>query len=142
MGQIADALGESLAKSRIPDGSAATVALLRKYARLLDAAAPNAKYRRAITLLAKVVDHYQMTMRLSPLDERALEDMSNTIIVALGEHSVASDIGPKFLAALGALGLSIPAAASPGAGAGVTSGSADDELARLRQERRDREHRA
>lgn len=140
MGQITDALAESLKIGKVPPASAATVALSRKYARLLDNAAPNARYRRALALLGKVFEHYEETVRLTPVDQRALEEAENMITVALGEHSVASDIGPKFLAALQTLGLTLP---STGTGGGtIDNGGADDELAALRQERRDRERRA
>lgn len=137
MGQISDALAESLKIAKVPDESAAIVALTRKYARLLDQAAPNAKYRKALALLAKVVDHYANTMRMTPVDERTLEDMAHTITVALGEHSVASDLGPKFLQAMTTLGLAGAATISEVV---KTGDSAADELAALRQERRAREH--
>ena len=144
MGQVSDALAESLKITKVPPESAAIVALTRKYARLLDQAAPNAKYRRAMRLLERIVDHYASTVRMTPVDERALEEASNTIIVALGEHSVASDLGPKFLAALIALGLAGAVAVPAGGGQGdtATGDPAEDELARQREARAARERRA
>ena len=137
MGQVSDALGESLRIAKVPEQSAAIVALTRKYARLLDNSAPNARYRKALTLLAKVMEHYAETTRMSPVDERAFEEMGHTISTALGEHSVASDLGPKFLQALTTLGLAgvaeVPEAVK-------TGDSAADELQALRAARRAREH--
>jgi len=140
MGQISTALDASLASAKHPDESAAIVALTRKYARLLDQAAPNAKYRKALTLLAKVVEHYADTARMTLVDERALEDMATTITVALGEHSVASDLGPKFLQALTSLGLAGAVAVPAASGEVKTGDSAADELEALRAARRAREH--
>jgi hypothetical protein len=74
---------------------AATAEIARMYARLIDNAAPAAKYRKALDWLAQVRTD----------DEKADEHMA-VIAVALAQHSVASDLGPKLLAVLDALQMS------------------------------------
>lgn len=77
------------------DRDAATAELARTYASLMDDAAPAAKYAKAIAWLERLDDE----------DETAAGHV-DTIRTALAEHSVASDLGPKLLAALEALLLS------------------------------------
>lgn len=79
------------------DDDAATVALAQEYARLIDHAAPAGKYAKALQWLAAVADTAE--------DEKSA-DHARTIVVALSQHTVASDLGPKLLAALDALLLS------------------------------------
>lgn len=76
---------------------AAAVALCREYARLIDNAAPASKYRKALSKVAALAARFD-----TDTDTAAALD---TVAVALAEHSVASDLGPKLLAALTALGL-------------------------------------
>lgn len=120
MGLIKTALDKALKIAEIPPESGATVALSRKYAGLLDEAAPNAKYRKALELMDQVFQYYLGVTgpRLTPVQERAIEDARIMITVALGEHSVASDLGPKYLAVLAALGLTVKAAMSEGGSTG------------------------
>lgn len=73
----------------------ATVALAVSYARLIDDAAPDKKYAAALRWLARV-----------PIEDPAQEQLREIIMVALSAHTVASDLGPKLLAALEALILS------------------------------------
>lgn len=71
----------------------AIVHLARHYARLLDNAAPAGKYAKAVAWIER-------------LDcTAAQEQLRLTVLVALAEHSVASDLGPKYLAVLDALGM-------------------------------------
>lgn len=79
------------------DDDAATVALAQEYARLIDHAAPAGKYAKALQWLAGVADAAE--------DEKSA-DHARTIVIALSQHTVASDLGPKLLAALDALLLS------------------------------------
>jgi hypothetical protein len=79
------------------DRDAATAELARTYASLMDDAAPAAKYAKALTWLGN--------LRFDDEDEAAAGHI-DTIRVALAAHSVASDLGPKLLAALEALLLS------------------------------------
>lgn len=74
--------------------AAGAVALALTYAALIDDAAPAAKYAKAIAWLSR--------LRLDDEDDAAAGHV-DTIRVALAAHSVASDLGPKLLAALDAL---------------------------------------
>jgi hypothetical protein len=115
-------------KNRPQDAGA--VALCRRYAALIDDAAPAAKHRKALdTLRAALADS----------DTDAVEALER-VAEALAEHTVTSDLGPKLLAALGALGLTLA-----GRGAGAKGGTGDkpaNPLDELRQRRRVRADRA
>jgi hypothetical protein len=87
----------------IPNRDRATAALALTYANLIDQAAPAAKYTKALTWLGRL--HYDDE------DEDAARHV-DTIRIALAEHSVASDLGPKLLAALDALLLTARARAA------------------------------
>lgn len=87
------------------------VALARRYAELIDAAAPAAKYREPLDGLRALVDAYQ-----DPRGSRYLDKIAD----ALAAHSVASDLGPKLLAVLTALGMTAAGRGIPiGGGQGV-----------------------
>lgn len=73
----------------------ATVALAIAYARLIDDAAPDKKYAAALRWLDRI-----------PVEDPAQEALREIIAVALAQHTVASDLGPKLLSALEALVLS------------------------------------
>jgi hypothetical protein len=92
---------------KIDPKDAGTAEIARHYARLIDDAAPAAKYGEALAWL-DAVDTNQRTEKHAIL-----------IRAALAEHSVASDLGPKLLAALTALG------ATPAARKDVGGGGAD-----------------
>lgn len=92
---LTDALRTALAARPSVPEDAAAVELARTYAQLISNAAPAAKYRKALRWLAGVQSE----------DEKAAE-YADLIATALSEHSVASDLGPKFLAALEALEMS------------------------------------
>lgn len=83
------------------DRAAEAVALT--YAALIDNAAPAAKYRKALRLLARAVDRYRGD------DADDVRDALELIATALGQHTVTSDLGPKMLAALASLAMT-PAA--------------------------------
>ena len=121
---IGPALEEALRAAQREPRLAATVALARRYARLLDEAAADRKYRKPLKILQAMADHYQATVRLTPTDERALEEAVVLITTALGEHSVASDLGPKLLAALTALNMTLAASSKtdPRGASGDTGG--------------------
>lgn len=91
------------------DAGAEQVAL--NYARLIDAAAPAARYARPLAALTRAVDAY---------DAPDAADALLAVTTALAEHSVASDLGPKLLAALVELGL------TPKARAALSKGGRDD----------------
>lgn len=115
------------------------MALARRYAALLDEAAPAGKYRRPLALLDKVAAYYRDTAKLTPVEERALDEAMNTIGDALAQHSVASDLGPKLLQALERLNMTLTKTdAKPAATeAPSDASSVRDEL---KARRRAREH--
>ena len=102
---VTDALAAQPAENR----DAATAELARTYARLIDAAAPAAKYTAALDWLAH-----------QGAEDRDADKHIRTITAALAAHSVASDLGPKLLAALEALQM------SPRARSAVQRGGSDD----------------
>ena len=73
---------------------AATAEVARMYARLIDAAAPAGKYRKALAWLAHI-----------DTDDVGYEHIA-VIVQALSQHTVASDLGPKLLVTLEALQMS------------------------------------
>lgn len=120
------AVADALEAAPPEDRDAGAVALCVRYARLIDEAAPAAKYRKALNVLEAIA---------GASGHPGADEMLRTITAALAAHSVASDLGPKLLAALTSLGLSVagrsktiketPDGPVPGA----------DELAALREER-------
>lgn len=119
-GPMAKALAAALKTANPPPSDGAAVQLAKQYAELIDRAAPAAKYREALELLAAA------TADASPRVAKALW----TVTDALAEHSVHSDLGPKLHALLTALGMT---AAGRGVGGGATNGPrVPDELAALR----------
>ena len=111
------------------------VALARRYAVLIDAAAPTAAYGRHLRALRAGV------ALLDAATREQVEPHLQRIEAALAAHSVASDLGPKLLAALSALRLT-PAARI--AAAQTRQGAASDGPAPLDQlrARRARRNRA
>lgn len=75
----------------------AAIALAQRYAALLDAPAHPSSYSRALDRLERLA--------VDPFDRQAFERLRD----ALAAHTVASDLGPKFLAVLDRLGMT-PAA--------------------------------
>lgn len=91
-GPMESAVEQALAAAVVAPADQGTTALAREYARLIDAAAPAARYTQALEWVA----------RQGPGDKDADRHVQ-TITAALAAHSVASDLGPKLLAALDAL---------------------------------------
>ena len=122
-GPLARALGSALTAASTSGQSkpedAAAVALARRYAALIDDAAVAAKYREPLAVLRRAVAFYGEDDAVKALDK---------IADALGAHSVASDLGPKLLAALTALGMT---AAGRGARGGESGGPGVGIAARL-----------
>jgi len=142
--RISPKLEEALILAQIGAQGAAAVALARRYARLLDDAAPNKAYVEALGLMSRALEHYRTSITWPPMEARRIDKAEETIRVALGEHSVASDLGPKLLATLTALGLVLAAVPAKGAEGGKLSGGdgPEDELERQRRLRDSRPHRA
>lgn len=119
---VAIEVSESLAEAPVLPRDRGAVALALRYAGLLDRAALPSKYRAPLQRLRRLVERMG--------DERDREAFTQ-IADALSEHSTASDLGPKLLAVLTALGMTV-------AGRSAKGGSSDerrvvDELAELRE---------
>lgn len=117
---MAAALESALETAPTLPRDAAAVKLAREYARLLDDAAVTAKYR----------PHLRRLWAALPPGVPEVAEAFEKIRDALGEHTTASDLGPKYLAVLNALGMTA-------AGRSAKGGPADgprvpDELAELR----------
>jgi hypothetical protein len=119
----------AISKAKIKPEDAGTVALAKRYAALIDEATPRSAYAEHIR---------KIKVALSPLDDDA-EKALTKIADALAAHSVASDLGPKLLAALTALGLT-PAARGAKGGAGDVP-RASGPLDRIKQQREERQRR-
>jgi len=121
------AVSSALDKAAPDRQDAGAVALARHYARLIDDAAPAAKYRKPLDTLYHVVANSENEAAPEALDK---------VRDALAQHSVASDLGPKLLAALAALGLTPAArkAAMKGSTDGGAGPTPPDPLGALRDE--------
>lgn len=136
-GAASKAFREALRVLSPAERDGAAVQLAKRYAGLLDAAAVPSAFRAAFARLECLVE--------TKADRNALEKIRD----ALGAHSVASDLGPKYLAVLAQLGMTpaargvqaaapgpVPAVAEPVAEpAGAEAEGTADELRRRRDER-------
>jgi len=121
---VRDAVDTALTAEPAAARDAATAELARTYASLIDHAAPAAKYTKALAWLDRLPTDDE--------DEDAARH-ADTIRVALAEHTVASDLGPKLLAALDALLLTPRArVAMKGGTDGKPAANPLDELAAAR----------
>lgn len=105
-----DEVEKALRAVRIDPKDAGTAEIARHYARLIDDAAPAAKYGEALSWLDSVETNQRTEKHVL------------LIRSALSEHSVASDLGPKLLAALTALGATPAARKDTGGGGGDVIG--------------------
>lgn len=96
-------LERSLADAKLGALDAGAQALATRYAQLLDDAVAADKYAKSLRVLSEAVRDYAGS--LMPPQERELLAAWDQVSSALAEHSVASDLGPKLLAAMTALGL-------------------------------------
>jgi hypothetical protein len=109
--------------------------LARRYAQLLDAAAMPARHRKHVEGLALALGELA---EVSPLAAEAAREHLERVAEALSEHTVASDLGPKLLATLTALGLTPAGRGVKGGTGGGVSKTVDE----LRQRRATRAARA
>ncbi len=123
-GPIRRALLAALRAAKSDPRDEATVALAKRLASLIDEATPLSTYTESLEHLERLV-----RSEGDADQKRAFRRVRD----ALGQHSVASDLGPKYLAALSALGLT-PAARGVKAGAPVAK--APTKLDELRDRRR------
>ena len=107
-GPMSRAVADAVKSAQIPPTDSGAVALAKRYAVLIDEAAPTARYAELLRALGA---------GLAPDDDRA-QDAFRKVADALGQHSVASDLGPKLLAALTALGLTATGRGVKGGGQG------------------------
>lgn len=114
---------QAIGALKLSEEDAATVELARTYAELMDNAAPAAKYVEALRWLEGVDS-----------EDANADRHVRTITAALSAHTVASDLGPKFQAALDALGMTPRArsALKKGGMADVPARSQLDQLAERR----------
>ena len=116
--RILPALRASLADAKLAEGGldAGAVALSVRYAELLDDAKAAEKFTKALRLCGEAVSSYADELPITAAEQ--LMSAWDRITAALAEHSVASDLGPKLLASLTALGL------TPAGRNAVTKGAA------------------
>lgn len=124
LGPMSKALDEALKTAPVLPRDAAAVKLARRYAELIDNAAPAAKYRAPLRIL-----YAALPVGAPPPVTEAYDKIKE----ALAEHSVASDLGPKLLAVLASLGMT--AAGRTAKGGAADGPRVPDELAKLRAER-------
>ncbi|MDG4821272.1 hypothetical protein O7635_05320 [Asanoa sp. WMMD1127] len=131
VGPLEEAVTAALADAPTQPRDGATRALAAEYARLMDDAAPAAKYAEPLRVLGGLAH-----------DDAAVKAL-RVIELALAQHSVASDLGPKLLAAMTAL-LMTPAARVTALKPGEKGGARDvpsklnalrDEVAAQRRKR-------
>jgi hypothetical protein len=122
---LLEQLNAALAAVKIEPKDVATAELARHYAGLIDNAAPAGKYLKALAWLHGGA---------SQEDEKA-GDYTDVIMLALSEHSSASDFGPKLLAALTSLGMTPAAAGIIAPTPGAVPRSPLDQLRQRRQEK-------
>lgn len=102
----------SLADAKLGEQDGAAAALALRYAELLDDAAVERQYTKAVERIDRVVAGAADNM--SQVAGQQVLDSWDRIRSALAEHSTASDMGPKLLATLTALGLTPAGRAAKG----------------------------
>jgi uncharacterized membrane-anchored protein YjiN (DUF445 family) len=105
MSEILPAVRTALDAVKLGDEDSGARALAERYATLLDAAEPTQQYGAWIAKVDRVLDN---ALTESTAHQQAREAWTR-IRNALAEHSVASDLGPKLLDALGKLGATVAA---------------------------------
>ena len=115
-GVLTEQVRSSVAGAKLAPLDGATARLATHYAELIDNAAPSRSYATAIRVIGSFIDEQSGVFRAGSPEERELLTAWDKVVTALAEHSVASDLGPKLLAALQQLGLT-PAARSKVSGA-------------------------
>ena len=93
----------SLAALDVQQIDAAAASLAVRYAELMDEAAAAQKYAKAIRVISRFID-----WNIDSMPQQTRRDVLegwDRITAALAQHTVASDLGPKLLAALTSLQL-------------------------------------
>jgi hypothetical protein len=123
------------AAAPLDDRDHGAAALAVRYAELLDEAVAAQRYVKAMSTVQRAIDLY--ADNLPHTARQQLYDAWERISAALAEHTVASDLGPKLLAALTALQLTPAARAQPAekpANGKVELVSLPDPLAELQED--------
>jgi hypothetical protein len=128
-GPAQKALREALSEADPAPMDKAAVQLARRYAGLLDNAAPASRYRVPLEKLDLAV----AAAELAGVD---VGDALDKIRDALSSHSVASDLGPKYLAVLAQLGLTPGARGASTAPTPAQPEGPSDELRKRREQRK------
>jgi hypothetical protein len=115
-GVLAAELAAALAAAKVEQRDRGTERLARHYAELIDNAAPSRSYAKSIRVLGTFIEDNADILGHGSPRERELMEAWDKASSALAEHSVASDLGPKLLAAMIALQLT-PASRVPKSGA-------------------------
>lgn len=100
MGKMRTAVAKAIQSATIDPRDAGAAALLERYADLLDAPGLPTKYRKHLAVIGRAITG-------QGLDEDDPHEAFDSIKAALSEQSVSSDLGPKLLAGLSALGLTL-----------------------------------
>lgn len=117
--ELLPALRTSLEAAKLKEHDAGARALAERYAALLDEAAVAKAYTKSIERLERVIER-AVDDCATQLEEEQTLAAWDKIKSALAEHSTASDLGPKLLAALTSLGLTPASRAEKGTAAPVT----------------------
>ncbi len=109
--RILPAVQSSLAEAKGEKRDAGVEALAIRYAELLDQAAVERQYVKAVEMISGAVLSYADGMSQTAGDQ--MRSALVKVTSALAEHTTASDLGPKLLAAMTALNLTPAARAKP-----------------------------
>lgn len=113
-GDITPAVRSAVEAAGLLPQDAGARALAERYAALLDEVAPTRDIARAARIVGNFIA--RATGDLTEQQEREVLTAWDKLSSALAEHSVASDLGPKLLAVLIALGCTVSARGEKGGG--------------------------
>ena len=138
---VLPSLERSLAAGSTEQQDEGARSLALRYGALLDDAVAEQKYAKALRLVGEAVEERADHMPVT--SGQQLMDAWDRLSTALAEHSVASDLGPKLLATLTALGCTPAGRAEKkgGAGGGSLIPAANPLLQQREDARRAREAR-
>ena len=133
MPELAPLVTTALKAAQLRPEDVAAAGLAQRYAELLDEAAVSQQYAEALRLVGEALD------TRNPLVLKAWDRVQT----ALSEHTTASDLGPKLLATLTALGCSLAGRkALTEKGGGTVHDLPESPLKQLRDEARQRNAKA
>jgi len=127
-------VNKSLESAEISEKDAGAAQLARRYAELIDAAQPTAALAKSIAAVQRGLD----ALAEAEISAGDCQAQFDKVKAELAAHSAASDLGPKLLAALTALGLTPAGRTAKGVITNVPEPVVESELQRLRRERAER----